>query len=123
MRAAPAIATFSILLWTGPSSPLRAALQQPAAAIEGLVLGGAGEPVHGAEVRLINARTGSLAGALFSQSTVVATDTTGRFSLTSVSAGTYRIYATARGFAQQEYGQTSPNVSGKPISISSGETL
>jgi hypothetical protein len=120
------VSLITVTLCVLPLLHVRASATQEASriAIEGVVLDGKGEGVSGAEVRVTSAppealRPGSfLAGV----SRSVATNARGRFSISDVPIGSYRISVRASGFAPHEYGQRSSASSGMRVSFT-GRTL
>jgi hypothetical protein len=83
------------------------------ARIDGRVtVAGTSAPVAGAEVRLAAAN---------SYRRLVATDAEGRFDLTNLPAGEYRITVTKAGFSAMQFGQRRPFEASAPIDLSEGE--
>jgi protocatechuate 3,4-dioxygenase beta subunit len=148
MRRAASISILFLALQSAQGLP-----QQTAAlgVIEGTVVrSNTGEPIKGAQVTLtsvavlpalpaggviVGVFTGTAladanaAAAAQNATTVpgglpsVTTGADGKFSFKDLSAGTYRIAATADGFVRQEYGQRTTNAPGRPIFLGSGQSL
>jgi len=53
----------------------------------------------------------------------ITTGADGKFSFKDLNAGSYRLAATANGFARQEYGQRTPTGQGRLLFVASGQTL
>jgi len=53
----------------------------------------------------------------------VTTDSDGRYELTSLPAGRYRLFVDKAGYVALEYGQARPFEAGKPLDITTGQTL
>jgi 5-hydroxyisourate hydrolase-like protein (transthyretin family) len=53
----------------------------------------------------------------------VATDSEGRYELSAVPAGRYRLFVNKAGYVPLEYGQSRPFEAGKPIDMTAGEVL
>jgi hypothetical protein len=91
------------------------------ASIQGIVTkAGTGQVLRGARItfRRLDAGQGPL-----SSRTPVTTDATGRFSVTGVDPGQYRISAERDGYVRQEYGQRTATGSGAVISVVAGQRL
>jgi hypothetical protein len=135
----------SLLLVAQQTPPVQQ--QAPTGSIEGMVVRiGTGEPIAGA--RVIVARgiagvqistggipvltpqvsasativTGSVGGRPVAP-TSVPTDAQGRFVVTNVEAGSYRITVAANGYARQEYGQKSFGTPGTQFNVAAGQAL
>jgi hypothetical protein len=54
---------------------------------------------------------------------VVATDSDGRYELTALPAGRYRLFVNKAGFVALEYGQARPFEAGKPLDMAAGQVL
>ena len=54
---------------------------------------------------------------------VVATDGDGRYELTALPAGRYRLFVNKAGFVALEYGQARPFEAGKPLDMTAGQVL
>jgi hypothetical protein len=54
---------------------------------------------------------------------VVATDSDGRYELSALPAGRYRLFVNKAGFVALEYGQARPFEAGKPLDITDGQVL
>jgi hypothetical protein len=54
---------------------------------------------------------------------VVATDSDGRYELTALPAGRYRLFVNKAGFVALEYGQARPFEAGKPLDMTAGQVL
>ena len=74
-----------------------------------------GTPIRRAQIN-INSRD-----AQFSRS--ITTDGDGRYELTSLPAGRYRLFVDKAGFVALEYGQARPFEAGKPLDITAGQVL
>jgi len=85
------------------------------ASIKGVVTASdTGAPVRGAEVRL-STRSGS--------NRLVTTDGDGRYAVTDLPAGEYRLTASRSGFTSMIYGQRRPLEAPVPIDLAAGETF
>src|SRR5688500_7519390 len=74
-----------------------------------------GAPIRRAQIN-INSRD-----AQFNRS--VTTDSEGRYELTALPAGRYRLFVNRAGFVPLEYGQARPFEAGKPLDIAAGQVL
>jgi hypothetical protein len=126
-----------LLLWL--SGIASAALQTPRATIEGTVTrAGTGQPLKGAKVTLSRATTPARNAAaaidpnsanlpnrlnvlLAASSVSVDTDANGRFTITGIDPGDYRISADREGFIRSEYGQRTPTGSGITIKLAANQ--
>jgi hypothetical protein len=100
-----------------------AAAQQPAAAgtasIEGRVLrAGTNEGISRARIVLNKADNATLETAL-----TTLTDTNGRFALSGLLSGRYRLFASHDGEVRTEFGQRSANSAGTPFALAAGQQL
>lgn len=107
--------------------------------IEGVVVrSDTGEPVVGATVTLsssnVSGNTGRSTWTLIGgqirptygtlgRAGTASTDAAGSFSFKELKAGTYRVVVTAKGFADQQYGQKTPASLGKLISLLDGQSV
>lgn len=92
------------------------------ASIQGSVTkAGAGQPLKG--VRISFRRLDGSQNPFGNVRTPVTTDATGRFLVTGVDPGQYRIYAERDGYIRQEYGQRTTTGSGTVISVAAGQRL
>src|SRR3989442_3037553 len=111
--------------------------QQPAkGAIEGVVQrAGTGEPIAGAEIRVMRVatpgeegRVGPRMAFVFTGSDPYApipaiTDREGHFLLKDLEPGSYKITAARNGYTKQEYGQRIPAGQGTVVTLGGGQTL
>src|SRR5207247_4142207 len=111
--------------------------QQPArCAIEGVVeRAGTGEPIAGAEIRVMRVampveedRVGPRMAVVFTGSDPFApvpaiTDREGHFLLKDLEPGSYKITAARNGYTKQEYGQRIPAGQGTVVTLAGGQTL
>jgi hypothetical protein len=105
-----------------------AAVQTATATIEGSVTrAGTGQPLKGAKVTLSRA-TPAAAGTpnrlnvlLAASAVVVNTDANGRFTITGIEPGDYRISADREGFIHGEYGQRTPTGSGVTVKLTANQ--
>src|SRR3989454_10303207 len=111
--------------------------QQPAkGAIEGVVQrAGTGEPIAGAEIRVMRVampgeegRVGPRMAVVFTGSDPFApvpaiTDREGHFLLKDLEPGSYKITAARNGYTKQEYGQRMPAGVGTGVTLAGGPTL
>jgi len=111
--------------------------QQPArGSIEGVVeRAGTGEPIAGAEIRVMRVampveedRVGPRMAVVFTGSDPFApvpaiTDREGHFLLKDLEPGSYKITAARNGYAKQEYGQRIPAGQGTVVTLAGGQTL
>src|SRR3989475_5637626 len=109
--------------------------QQPArGSIEGVVeRAGTGEPIAGAEIRVMRVampveedRVGPRMAVVFTGSDPFApvpaiTDREGHFLLKDLEPGSYKITAARNGYTKQEYGQRIPAGAGKGVTFGGGE--
>jgi Carboxypeptidase regulatory-like domain len=96
------------------------------AGLSGIVAGtlsaGAINPIPPQGATVIRAT--SSAGTIPSSGPTITTGNDGKFSFTDLGPGTYRIMASANGYAPQQYGQLGPNLLGPPITITAaGEQI
>src|SRR2546428_13129357 len=105
--------------------------QQPArGSIEGVVeRAGTGEPIAGAEIRVMRVATPGEEGRVGPRMAVVftgsdpfapvpaITDREGHFLLKDLEPGSYKITAARNGYTKQEYGQRIPAVHGNAVSL------
>jgi hypothetical protein len=92
------------------------------ASIQGIVTrAGAGQPLKG--VRISFRRLDGSQNPLGDVRTPVTTDAAGRFLVTGVDPGQYRISAERDGYIRQEYGQRTTTGSGTVISVAAGQRL
>jgi protocatechuate 3,4-dioxygenase beta subunit len=92
------------------------------ASIQGSVTkAGGGQPLKG--VRISFRRLDGSQNPFGNVRTPVATDATGRFLVTGVDPGQYRISAERDGYIRQEYGQRTTTGSGTVISVAAGQRL
>jgi protocatechuate 3,4-dioxygenase beta subunit len=80
-----------------------------------VVAGDTGTPIRRAQVNITSRDAG------FNRT--VATDSEGRYELTALPAGRYRLFINKAGFVALEYGQARPFESGKPLDIAAGQLL
>src|SRR5437773_1357590 len=111
--------------------------QQPArGSIEGVVeRSGTGEPIAGAEIRVMRVampveedRVGPRMAVVFTGSDPFApvpaiTDREGHFLLKDLEPGSYKMTAARNGYTKQEYGQRIPAGQGTVVTLASGQTL
>jgi hypothetical protein len=122
-----------LLLVQAPLAPVRPQqdVQSTGATIQGVVLrAGSGEPLSRAQVTLVRAAAGTGASSTGrvtpsspSASPSVLTGADGKFALTNVEAGSYRIAVVRNGYARQEYGQGVFGAQGRVITLAAGQTL
>jgi hypothetical protein len=74
-----------------------------------------GTPIRRAQIN-INSRDANF-------NRVVATDSDGRYELSALPAGRYRLFVNKAGFVALEYGQARPFEAGKPLDITDGQVL
>jgi hypothetical protein len=74
-----------------------------------------GSPIRRAQIN-INSRDANF-------NRVVATDGEGRYELSGLPAGRYRLFVNKAGYVSLEYGQVRPFETGKPIDITAGQAL
>jgi hypothetical protein len=134
-RIALYLSTTILLIGTAFSQTTQ---QPPKAAIEGTVTrAGTGQPLKGARVTLnratlptraaaageLNAANGAnrLGVLLAAASVSVITDANGRFTITGVDPGDYRISAEREGFIRSEYGQRTPTGSGIIVKLAANQ--
>jgi hypothetical protein len=123
---------------TTPQAPQAAA---PKATVEGTVTrANSGQPLKGATVTLLRANTtgqnplanlagnaelqnrlGALISNLGGGAVAVNTDANGRFVITGVDAGDYRISAQREGFIRSEFGQRTPTGTGVTVKLTAGQ--
>ena len=90
--------------------------------IQGIVVkAGSGQPLRGARISF--RRVDGNPGAFGNSKTPVTTDATGRFLVTGVDPGQYRVSAERDGYVRQEFGQRTPAGGGSVISVSAGQRL
>jgi hypothetical protein len=123
-----------------PTAPLTGALNGPPAkaTVSGVVLRSTnGEPIARATVTLTRVapqgprgggpqgQPGQRGQAQAQQPTTytATTDNVGKFQLTEVDEGSYRIFAARNGFARQEYGQRSFNRPGTVMNVRAGQQV
>jgi hypothetical protein len=127
-----------ILLWI-TSAPLAARQSRqpqqgttPKATVQGIVVhAGSGQPLKGVRISFQRSATqqpqqpAANAGvpAMLGILAPVVTDASGRFVVTGVDAGQYRIFADRDGFIRQEFGQRRPSGSGTLVSVVAGQEL
>lgn len=80
-----------------------------------VVVADTGTPIRRAQISLNSRDAG------FNRN--VATDSEGRYELTGLPAGRYRLYVSKAGFVALEYGQARPFEAGKPLDIVAGQVL
>src|SRR5256712_7651223 len=111
--------------------------QQPArGSIEGVVeRAGTGEPIAGAEIRVMRVATPGEEGRVGPRMAVVftgsdpfapvpaITDREGHFLLKDLEPGSYKITAARNGYTKQEYGQRIPAGEGKGVTFAGGQNL
>src|SRR2546426_9893986 len=109
--------------------------QQPArGSIEGVVeRAGTGEPIAGAEIRVMRVATPGEEGRVGPRMAVVftgsdpfapvpaITDREGHFLLKDLEPGSYKITAAHNGYAKQEYGQRIPAGQGTVVTLAGGQ--
>src|SRR3989441_10119659 len=114
-----------------------ATLQQPArGSIEGVVeRAGTGEPIAGAEIRVMRVATPGEEGRVGPRMAVVftgsdpfapvpaITDREGHFLLKDLEPGSYKITAARNGYTKQEYGQRIPAGQGTVVTLAGGQNL
>src|SRR5215471_9866244 len=135
----------SLLLVAQQTPPVQQ--QAPTGSIEGMVVRiGTGEPIAGARVIVtrgiagvqistggipvltppVSASATIVSGAVGGRPvapTSVPTDAQGRFVVTNVEAGSYRITVAANGYARQEYGQRAFGTPGTSFNVAAGQAL
>src|SRR2546425_10590359 len=111
--------------------------QQPArGSIEGVVeRAGTGEPIAGAEIRVMRVTTPGEEGRVGPRMAVVftgsdpfapvpaITDREGHFLLKDLEPGSYKITAARNGYTKQEYGQRIPAGQGTVVTLAGGQKL
>src|SRR2546422_7039518 len=116
---------------------LLATQQQPArGSIEGVVeRAGTGEPIAGAEIRVMRVATPGEEGRVGPRMAVVftgsdpyapipaITDREGHFLLKDLEPGSYKITAARNGYTKQEYGQRIPAGQGTGVTFGGGQKL
>src|SRR6266850_7762047 len=130
--ALPLIVHLILLLQLPPSTVQQQ--QDQKASIEGVVVRiGSGEPISGAEMKLLRVAAtidatpeeakslGEAIGLPMLPST--ATDRNGRFVFKDVDAGSYRISAARNGYAKLEYGQRVSKGTGTVITVVKGQAM
>jgi Carboxypeptidase regulatory-like domain len=96
--------------------------------IEGVVRrADTGEPINGAQVTLGRVDPGldSILGQIMNPPGVqpVTTDSEGKFAFRNLNPGSYRILASANGYASRSYGQQNPNGPATPVSVTADQPL
>jgi len=116
-----AVATAICVLWLSPSLAAQGArpraqrVDPQTASIRGAVTTvGSGAPIRGAEVRV--ATSGSY-------SRLTTTDGDGRFELSNLPAGEYKMTVSRAGFSSLQFGQRRPFEAPTPIDLSEGESV
>jgi hypothetical protein len=107
-------------LWSQEGAPAsrQAELPQQKCTIQGQVVkAGTGEPLKKARVML------SKAEGRDQQRVSVLTDPGGRFLLTEIEAGRYRLFVERNGYVRQEYGQRTFNRPGSILTLAPGQRL
>jgi len=107
-------------LWSQEGAPAsrQAELPQQKCTIQGQVVkAGTGEPLKKARVML------SKAEGRDQQRVSVLTDPGGRFLLTEIEAGRYRLFVERNGYVRQEYGQRTFNRPGSLLTLAPGQRL
>ena len=93
-------------------------LVQGTGAIDGTVVrSGSSDPLP--QTQIVIARV----GAALRDSRIAATDANGKFSISGLSDGSYRLFFEREGFVRGEYGQRSPGKPGIPIDIAAGKNV
>ncbi len=88
------------------------------ASVEGIVVKiGTGEPVFRAQV-VLSVVEGPIRGTL-----AATTDGSGKFAVSNIPPGRYRIFASRDGYVRAEYGQRTPGGSGKVLTFVAGQQL
>ncbi len=91
--------------------------------IQGIVVkAGTGQPLRGARISF-RRLDGNNQGPLANVRTPVTTDAAGRFLVTGVDPGQYRVYTDREGYVRQEFGQRTATGGGSVISVSPGQRL
>ena len=94
--------------------------EERTASIQGVVTRiGSAEPLPRAFIQLSRTRTGSNRIPPITATT----DTTGRFMLDAIEAGTNQLFVYKNGFVRQEYGQPQPNRVGTTLELGPGQEL
>jgi hypothetical protein len=88
--------------------------------LEGIVLASSGDPLPGARVVLRTETPAGVANQTNSIATeyVTTTDSKGRFVLTDIASGRYRLGGSLHGYLNGEYGQSRPRRSGAVLDLS-----
>jgi hypothetical protein len=123
----------NLILLLQPPSLIVQQQQDQKAAIEGLVVRiGTGEPIAGAEMKLIRmAASDATLGAVQSSGEAIgppvlpttASDGNGRFVFKDLDAGSYRITAARNGYVKLEYGQRISRGPGTVITVVKGQAI
>ncbi len=103
--------------------------QSPKSTIEGRIVNAAtGNPLVHAQVTLLlmpnvaAAKSAAPKAASPFTPVMVMTDSGGKFAVSDLETGSYRVYATQAGFTTREYGQHSGGRSGTAVELAEGQT-
>lgn len=114
----PALLVFTILLLTVPVSaqPIAGTAAEKCTVEGQVVAAGTGQPLKKARVILSREKGRG-------KPQVVVTDAGGRFRLTDIEPGRYRLSVNRNGYVSQQYGQRRPNRPGAILSLAPGQHL
>jgi hypothetical protein len=97
---------------------------QDVASVSGQVINAVtGDPIRKAAVSLIRADSSIAGRQALASAYQAATDASGKFAITGVTAGKYRLLVSRSGFVSSEYGARSPRNPGTVLTVSSGRDM